>query len=75
MTSRHHHSESNMRHSQERKFYRIEMFRKGKRWLKKLLIAIAVVLALAVALSYVFITQEPEPDNIKVPEKRLHSIF
>lgn len=75
MTLRHYYSNGDSWQSQKRKIHRIELFRKGKRWLKKLLIVIAIVLALAVALSYVFITQEPEPDNIKVPEKGTHSIF
>lgn len=75
MSSRHYSSRGGSQRSQAKKFRWIELTRKGKRWLKKLLIAIVVVLALAVALSYVFITQEPEPDNLKVPDKGLHSIF
>lgn len=75
MTSRHHHSEHSSERSLVRKLRWIELTRKGKRWLKKLLIVIAIVLALSVALSYVFITQEPEPDNLKVPVKGSHGIF
>jgi LPS O-antigen subunit length determinant protein (WzzB/FepE family) len=75
MTSRNHWSERNSKRSQEKKLHRIELVRKGRRWFKKLLVIIAVVLALAVALSYIFITQEPEPDNLKVSEKGFHGVF
>ena len=75
MTSTHHSSESSSQRSQDKKLHRIELVRKGKKWLKKLLIAIVVALALAVALSYVLISPESEPDNIKVPEKGFHGIF
>ena len=64
MTSRHHRLGDSTKRSQDKKLRRIEMLRKGKRWLKKLLIVIVVVLALAVALSYIFITPDSEPDNL-----------
>ena len=75
MDTRHHHSGHRSERSQEKKLHQIEMARKGKRWLKKLLIAIVVVLALAVVLSYIFITPDSEPDNLKVPVKGFHGIF
>jgi len=48
--------------------------RKAKRWLKKSMIIIIVLLALAVLLSYIFITKEPEPQDIEVHKTLLERI-
>ena len=72
--SRHHHSESEIRRSQEKKFRRIECMRKAKRYLRKSLIIIIIILVIAVILSYIFITKEPEPQNIEVHKTLLERI-
>lgn len=69
----HHHSRVSQR-SQERKYQRIAWMRKAKRWLKKSMIIIIVLLALAVLLSYIFITKEPEPQDIEVHKTLLERI-
>ena len=53
----------------------IEMTRKGKRLIMRLLIAIAIVLFLAVALSYVLIEDQENPDNLEIPEKGFRGLF
>lgn len=72
--SRHHYSESEIRRSQEKKFRRIEWMRKAKRWLRKGMIVIIILLAIAVILSYIFITKEPEPQDIEVHKTLLDRI-
>lgn len=59
------------RHSREKQFHRIELKRKSKRWLKKLLIAVVIILAVAVALSYVFISKDKDPEGLELREKPL----
>lgn len=63
---RHHYSESELCRSQEKKFRRIVWMRRAKRCLRKSLIIIIIFLVLAVILSYIFITKEPEPQDIEV---------
>ncbi len=72
--SHHHHSESEIRRSQEKKFRRIEWMRQAKHWLRKILIIIIILLVLAVILSYIFITKEPEPQDIEVHKTLLERI-
>lgn len=72
--SHHHHSESEIRRSQEKEIRRIEWMRRAKRWLRKSLIVIIILLAIAVILSYIFITKEPEPQDIEVHKTLLESI-
>lgn len=72
--SRHHHSESEILRSQERKYRRIAWMRKAIRYLRKSLIVIIILLALAVILSYIFITKEPEPQDIEVHKTLLERI-
>ena len=66
--SQHHHHNGNAlsRHSQKKKFQRIEWMRRGKRWLRKSLIVIIILLVIAVILSYIFITKEPEPKDLEI---------
>jgi regulatory protein YycI of two-component signal transduction system YycFG len=40
--------------------------RKAKRWLKRSMIVIIVLLAITVVLSYIFITKEPEPEDLEI---------
>ena len=72
--SHYHHSESEVLRSQEKKYRRIEWMRRAKRWLRKSLIVIIILLALAVILSYIFITKEPEPQDIEVHKTLLERI-
>lgn len=73
--SHHHHSHTRASvRSQERKYQRIAWMRKAKRWLKKSMIVIIILLALAVLLSYIFITKEPEPQDIEVHKTLLERI-
>lgn len=51
--------------SQERRYRRIEWMRRATRWLRKCMIIVIVLLAIAVILSYIFITKEPEPQEIE----------
>ena len=71
----HHHHNSLSRHSQTQKLRFIELSRKGKSWLKRILVVVVVVMAIAVALSYVFVTKENAPENLEVPEKGFHGVF
>ena len=71
--SYHHHRDS-LRRSQDRKYQRIEWMRRAKRWLRKSLIVIIILLALTVILSYIFITKEPEPQDIEVHQTLLKRI-
>ena len=72
--SRHHHSESEIHRSQEKKYRRIAWMRKAKRYLRKSLIFIIILLVIAVILSYIFITKEPEPQDIEVHKTLLERI-
>ena len=72
--SHHHHSEREIRRTQEKKFRRIAWLRRAKRYLRKSLIAIIILLTLAVILSYIFITKEPEPQDIEVHKTLLERI-
>ena len=74
MSQYHHRSESATRHSQERKYRRIEWMRRAKRWLRKSLIVIIIFLVLAVILSYIFITKPSEPQDIEVHKTLLERI-
>lgn len=73
MTHHHHHGNSSRR-SQEKKYQHIEWMRKAKRWLKKSMIAIIILLVIAVILSYIFITKEPEPQDIEIHKTLLDRI-
>lgn len=70
----HHHDGRLSKRSQERKYRRIAWMRRAKRWLRKSLIIIIILLALAVILSYIFITKEPEPQDIEVHKALLERI-
>lgn len=70
----HHHQRNAERRSQEMKFRRIEWFRKAKRWLRKSMIIIIILLVIAIILSYIFITKEPEPQDIEVNKTLLERI-
>ena len=48
--------------------------RKAKRYLRKSLIIIIIILVIAVILSYIFITKEPEPQDIAVHKTLLERI-
>ena len=73
MSHRHHYKSASQR-SRERKYRRIEWMRKAKRWLRKSMIVIIILLAIAVILSYIFITKEPEPQDIEVHKTLLERI-
>lgn len=73
MTHHHHHGDFS-RLTQEKKYRRIEWMRKAKRWLRKSMIVIILLLAIAVILSYLFITKEPEPQNIEIHKSLLDRI-
>lgn len=69
--STHHHHGGFSQHSQQKKFRRIEWIRTANRWLKKSMVIIIILLVLAVILSYIFITKEPEPQDIEVHKSLL----
>jgi regulatory protein YycI of two-component signal transduction system YycFG len=48
--------------------------RRAKRWLRKSLIIIIILLVLAIILSYIFITKEPEPQDIEVHKSLLERL-
>ena len=70
----HHYDGRLSKRSQERKYRRIAWMRRAKRWLRKSLIVIIILLVLAVILSYIFITKEPEPQDIEVHKSLLERI-
>lgn len=72
--SHHHYHRSAFQQTQEQKFRRIAWMRKAKRWLRKSMIVIIIILAIAVILSYIFITKEPEPQDIEVNKTLLERI-
>ena len=49
--------------------------RKAKRWLRKGMIIIIILLAIAVILSYLFITKEPEPQELELNKTLLERIW
>ena len=70
----HHHYRNLSQRSQERKYLRIEWMRKAKRWLRKSMVFIIVILVIAIILSYIFITKDPEPQDIEVHKTLLDRI-
>ena len=69
--SHHQHQWSSSQNAQERKYQRSAWMRKAKRWLKKSMIVIIILLVIAIILSYIFITKEPEPQEIEVRKSLL----
>ena len=69
----HHHGRTSTR-SQEMQYRRIAWLRHAKRWVRKSMIVIIVILIIAVILSYIFITKEPEPQDIEVHKSLLERI-
>lgn len=70
----HHHDGRVSKRSQEKKFRRIAWMRRARRYLRKSLIFIIILLVIAVILSYIFITKEPEPQDIEVHKTLLERI-
>lgn len=70
----HHHDGRISKRSQEKEYRRIAWMRRAKRWLRKSLILIIILLVFAVILSYIFITKEPEPQDIEVHKTLLERL-